>query len=206
VRPWAVTEGLARGEGAGIPVLLGATRDEFSGITEGARALFDGADAAALLERTGLDPRTAASYLRSMPGRHPADVLGQSVTDRVFRRWVLEWTAARTSAAAPTFGYDFAWRSPVDGLAGHCLDVPFAWDLLGEEHVARIAGVDPPQTLADAVHGAYVAFVRDRDPGWPRWSGPDSGPVMTWDVESRLGDAVGYASARFFVRPGLGRS
>jgi para-nitrobenzyl esterase len=201
VLPWTVADGLARGEGAAVPLLVGATRDEFSGITAGARALFDGADAAALLERTGLDAQTAASCARSLPGRHPADVLGQSVTDRVFRRHVLEWSALRATAPAATFAYDFAWRSPVDGLAGHCLDVPFAWDVLGDEHVARIAGTDPPQALADAVHGAYVAFVRDGDPGWPRWDGgaDGGGPVMTWDVESGLGDAAGYASAKILL-------
>jgi para-nitrobenzyl esterase len=197
VLPWTVAEGLARGEGADVALLVGATRDEFSGIAVGARALFDHADPAALLERTGLDAGTASRYARSLPGRHPAAVLGQSVTDRVFRRHVVEWAGLRAEAAAPTFCYDFAWPSPVDGLSGHCLDVPFAWDVLGERHVARIAGDHPPQALADAVHGAYVGFVRDRDPGWPRWRG--DGPVMTWDTRSSLTDAAAYASARAFL-------
>jgi len=200
VLPWTVADGLARGQGADIPVLLGATRDEFSGTAIGARSLFHDADPVALLEGTGLDAATATRYAGSLPGRHPAEVLGQSVTDRVFRRHVLEWAALRATAAAPTFAYDFAWRSPVDGLSGHYLDVPFAWDVLDEPYVVRVAGNHPPQSLADTVHGAYVAFIRDGDPGWPRWSG--DGPVMTWDDASGLTDAAAYASARAFLAAG----
>jgi para-nitrobenzyl esterase len=193
VLPWTVAEGLARGEGADVALLVGATRDEFSMIALGAAALLDGADPVDLLVRTGLRPEVAAAYAAAV-GRSPAAVLGQSVTDRVFRRRVVEWTALRASATAPTFAYDFAWRSAVDGLSGHCLDVPFAWDVLGDEHVARVAGAAPPQELADAVHGAYVAFVRDGDPGWPAWGG--EGPVMTWDATSAVTDAAAYESAR----------
>jgi len=64
---------------------------------------------------------------------------------------------------------------------------------IGERLRGVVAGDHPPQALADAVHGAYVAFIRDGDPGWPRWSA--DGPVMTWDDESRLTDAAAYASA-----------
>jgi len=194
VLPWTVAEGLARGEGADVALLVGATRDEFSMIALGAAPLFEGADPVDLLVRTGLHPDAAASYSAALAGWSPAAVLGQSVTDRVFRRHVVTWTALRSGAAAPTFAYDFAWRGGRDGLAGHCLDVPFAWDVLADEHVPRLAGEAPPQELADAVHGAYVAFVRDGDPGWPAWDG--EGPVMTWDTPSAVTDAAAYRSAR----------
>ena len=197
VLPWTVAEGLARGEGGDVALLVGATRDEFSMMALGAASLFDGADAVDLLVRTGLRPDVAAGYAAALAGRSPATVLGQSVTDRVFRRHVVEWTALRAGASAPTFAYDFAWPSGLDGLSGHCLDVPFAWDLLDEQHVARLAGEAPPQELADAVHGAYVAFVRDGDPGWPAWNG--EGPVMTWDTTSAVTDAAAYGSARWLA-------
>jgi para-nitrobenzyl esterase len=178
---------------------VGATRDEFSGLVLAAPALFDGADPVALLERTGMDPTTATRYVAVLSGRDAAAVLAQSVTDRMFRRHVVQWSRSRTAAPAATFAYDFAWRSPVDGLSGHCLDVPFVWDVLADEHVPAIAGDDPPQSLADSIHGAYVAFIRDRDPGWPRWDG--DGPVMTWDAGSSLRDSTAYASARALLEP-----
>ena len=196
VLPWTVADGLARGEGANVPLLVGATRDEFSMIGLAAASLFDDADPVDLLVRTGLGPEVAAEYAAALAGRSPGAVLGQSITDRVFRRHVLEWAGA----ARPAFVYDFAWRSGVDGLSGHCLDVPFAWDLLGAEHVTRLAGEAPPQQLADAVHGAYVAFVRDGDPGWPAWDGREA--VMTWDTDSAVTGADAYASARLLAAGG----
>jgi para-nitrobenzyl esterase len=198
VLPWTVAEGLTRGEGADVALVVGATRDEFSMIALGAASSFEDADPVDLLVRAGLDPEIAAGYAAALAGRSPAAVLGQSVTDRVFRRRVVEWAELRAGAAAPTFAYDFAWRSGADGLSGHCLDVPFAWDVLGEEHVARLAGDAPPQELADAVHGAYVAFVRDGDPGWPAWNG--DGPVMTWDTKSAVTGAEAYGTARLLTR------
>ena len=197
ILPWTVAEGLARGEGAEVPLIVGATRDEFSMIALGAASSLGDADPVDLLVRTGLGAEVAAAYAEALAGRPPAAVLGQSVTDRVFRRRVVEWAQLRAGAAAPTYAYDFAWRSGADGLSGHCLDVPFAWDVLGEEHVARLTGEAPPQSLADAVHGAYAAFVRDGDPGWPAWKG--EGTVMTWDTRSTVTGAEAYRSARLLA-------
>ncbi len=199
VLPGTVAEGLGRGHGSEVPLLVGATRDEFSGLVLGARVLFDDCDSQTLLRRAGLDAATASRYAALMADRHPAEVLAQSVTDRMFRRRVMQWAQLRDGAQAATFVYDFAWRSPVDGLSGHCLDVPFAWDVLADDDVARLAGEDPPQSLADRVHGAYVAFIRDRDPGWPRWSPRQ--PVMTWDTVGGLGDAGAYAGALALLAP-----
>ena len=200
VLPWTVAEGLARGAGADVPLLVGATRDEFSMIALGAASLLDDASPVDLLAGAGLGPETAARYAAALADLSPAALLGRSITDRVFRRRVVEWAGLRAGAAAPTFGYDFAWRSGVDGLSGHCLDVPFAWDLLGAEQVGRLAGEEPPQKLADAVHGAYVAFVRDGDPGWPAWDGTEA--VMTWDTDSAVTGAEAYASARLLSESG----
>lgn len=96
------------------------------------------------------------------------------------------------SGGAGTWAYRFGWRSPAFGLAVHCLDVPFLFDCLDDEHVARIAGSDPPQSLADEVHGAASAFVRGEAPGWPRATGPGF-TARVFDVPpSTLADA--YAS------------
>ena len=52
---------------------------------------------------------------------------------------------------------------------GHCIDLPFAWDLLDADGVETVAGADPPQALADRMHRAWVSFVTDGDPGWPAY-------------------------------------
>lgn len=49
----------------------------------------------------------------------------------------------------------------------HCIDLPFAWDLLDADGVETVAGSDPPPALAECMHRAWVSFVVDGDPGWP---------------------------------------
>ncbi|MFD4629653.1 carboxylesterase/lipase family protein [Streptomyces sp. NPDC058284] len=126
--------------------------------------------------------------------RHEFDAFGgQELTDLVFRRPNLAVAEARAARGYPVWLYEFAWPSPVPGpahgLAFHCLDLPFAFDLLGADGVTAAAGDTPPQPLADAMHGAYVAFVRDLDPGgaWPRYT-QGRRAVRVWDAEPRLAD------------------
>jgi carboxylesterase type B len=64
---------------------------------------------------------------------------------------------ARRSRANPAYG------------AVHCLDIPFVFDNLDAGRVVEVTGADPPQALADAMHEAWVSFVRDGDPGWARY-------------------------------------
>jgi len=70
-----------------------------------------------------------------------------------------------------TWTYDFRWASPALGMAFHCLDLPFTWDLLGAEGVTAVAGPNPPQDLADEIHAAWVRFIATGDPGWSAWNG-----------------------------------
>lgn len=189
---WTVEDGLRRGAGQDVPLLVGATREEFSGLAHANRHLFEDRDVADLLDRMGIEPATAARFAEALPGHAPAEVLGQYVTDMMFRRRIVQWLDLRRDAA-PTWAYDFAWRSTVSEVAEHCLDVPFIFDLLDDPDVTRVAGPNPPPTLADAVHGAYVRFVRDGDPGWPSYA--EGSSVMMFDSESAV-VAGGYASAR----------
>ena len=192
----------ARGRAGGTSrCSLGCTRDEFAGLARAHRDLFGAWDPAELLRQLGLDPDVAGRYVAALPGRDAAEVLGQYTTDLVFRRHVPRWVRAR-AGAAPTWVYDFAWRSRVEGVAGHCLDVPFVFDVLDEEHVARLAGPGAPQELADRVHGAYVAFVRGGSPGWAR---PPVARRRRRDrrrhgVRRRVGGAVRHV--RLGARPG----
>jgi para-nitrobenzyl esterase len=192
LHPWTVEEGLRAGAGRDLPLLVGTTRQEFGGLAHANRHLFADREVADLLARMGVEPAVASRFAGALPGHDPADVLGQYVTDRMFRRRIVEWLDLRRDAAG-TWAYDFAWRSAVSGVAEHCLDVPFIFDLLDDPDVARVAGPHPPQALADAVHGAYVRFIRDGDAGWPAYGDGDS--VMVFDAEPTV-VAGGYASAR----------
>ena len=83
---------------------------------------------------------------------------------------------------APTWLYDFRLAHPDTGLSAHCAELPFAWDCLDAPQVASSCHPDPPQSLADAMHGAWVEFVRDHRAPWPAWSA--EGVAMIFDAES----------------------
>jgi para-nitrobenzyl esterase len=191
--PSSVEDGMRAGSGGDIPLLVGSTRQEFSGLAQANRHLFEDHDIEPLLEQVGLSPEAAQRFAAALQDHHPAEVVGQYVTDVMFRRRIVDWLELRGEAAAPTWAYDFAWRSAVSGLAEHCLDVPFIFDLLEDPDVSRVAGAEPPQTLADQVHAAFVGLVRDRDAGWPPYN--DLKSIKVFDSESAV-VSEGYESAR----------
>ena len=67
--------------------------------------------------------------------------------------------------------YEFAWRSPQSGGrlgAAHSVEIPFVFDTLGLG-TEPLLGPDPPQSLATAMHAAWVAFAAAGDCGWPEY-------------------------------------
>ena len=161
-------DSFAAGTGAGKPLLLGATDDEFTMVFDSApRALrwVPVPLALRIVEKTRTLRRGWRRANRAR--RRSGAALGRFVSDRVFRSLVVR--VAETRRDARTWTYRFASASPTNGWSYHCLDVPFWFDCLDDQHVARIAGPNPPQHLADEMHAAAVAFIRDGDPGWPAW-------------------------------------
>jgi para-nitrobenzyl esterase len=69
----------------------------------------------------------------------------------------------------------------------HCLDVPFVFDVLDDDHVKVVAGEAPPQSLADEMHGAWVAFLAGTDPGWTPFR-VDTPATMVVDETSNVVD------------------
>ncbi|KSU51898.1 carboxylesterase/lipase family protein [Microbacterium enclense] len=169
VLPRHPLEALADGASADIPLVIGSTDDEFTGLTARFAGVLRFVPVPLALAVLGLPRSRRRAYLDRTRRRGAAAVLGGYATDRVIRSTVLE--AARARGTAPTWVYRFAWASPVPsiGVACHCLDVPFWFDHLGADGVTAIAGPTPPVDLATRMHGCVVAFARDGDPGWPQW-------------------------------------
>lgn len=169
-RPTA--ESIAAGVGADNPLVLGATDDEFSMAVAPAEKKLRWVPKSIVLRKSGLPGAEVRPYLaanRDVARRGTAAVLGRYVTDRMFRAPALRVAGLR--GAAPTWLYRFAWRSGAFGSAVHCLDVPFFFDCLDSPvGIAHLAGANPPQALADEVHGAAVAFATGGDPGWARYT------------------------------------
>ena len=66
--------------------------------------------------------------------------------------------------AGDTWSYDFRYRFGATGLAGHCLELPFVWDVLDAPGVTEALGPRPPQQLADVIHAAQAGESHGRSP------------------------------------------
>jgi para-nitrobenzyl esterase len=196
-------ESVRAGTGADKPVVIGANDDEFTMITMGSKILRF-VPARLALGALGATSRAASAYLRdnrAVRRRGTGRLVGRYVTDRTFRAGVARFADARAAgkgtdaSPAPTWLYRLAWTSPTHGIALHCLDVPFVFDVLDAPRVTEIAGASPPHALADAMHGAAVAFVRDGTPGWAPAPEGRRGRARLFDVGSSAPDVVSDAYA-----------
>lgn len=120
----------------------------------------------------GLDAGTAlAVYGDARPGATPGELFDAVVTD-----WFYRIPALRLAEAVPgSFVYEFGWRSPRFGGrlgACHASELGFVFDNLHDPSYAPMLGDRPPQRLADAMHGAWVAFATTGDPGWAAYDAP----------------------------------
>ena len=180
VDPWSATEA---GIGADIPVMVGYTEEEMGLYLQPNQQLrkFAWLLIVAIAARFRLSPRTIARYRRNRPGATGLSILGTLITDAVMRVPVYKLAALRRSQGAPTYVYEFAWRTAVGNLgAAHGLDVAFVFDTLDSEEAEAFGGPDRPRSLAAEMHQAWVSFAKTGQPGWPEWD--ESRPVMIFNT------------------------
>ncbi len=169
VLPFELPAALASGIGADKDLMAGTVGHEFTLATLAFTEAWARTDPVAALSDGGLPAETAKAFVVAHPElRSTALLCGQLGTNFMFRIPTITWADTH---GPRTWTYDFRWASPALGLAFHCLELPFAWDLLGAEGVAAVAGENPPQDLADEMHAAWVRFITTGDPGWSSWNG-----------------------------------
>lgn len=149
----------------------------------------------------GLPHEGLRAYRAAYPAASPGELFSAIQTD-----WYWRFPAARladahastASAGTTTHMYEFAWRSPVAGGrlgAAHGLEMPFVFDTLGFR-TEPMLGPEPPQSLADEMHRAWVSFAARGDCGWPRYDAKRR-RTMRFDatscvVENPLGERLGW--------------
>jgi para-nitrobenzyl esterase len=171
---------------AAIPVMVGATAEEFNATVGNLPGGVDEDRLVRRLGRMGLDADSISAYRTAMAGAEPWQILGQAVTDSAFKAPALRLADALSSAGGSAFLYDFEWKSSRKYMGSvHCLDIPFAFDNLDADGVVEVTGADPPQALADAVHTAWVRFIKNGDPGWDSYDRQHQ-PAMLFDETSKM--------------------
>jgi para-nitrobenzyl esterase len=133
--PVPVDEAMASRESAGIPLVLGTTEQEFNDFADAHAAAIQAVGRERILEQIGLDRNRARRYGEAHPDLDAVGLVGQWITDRRYRLPLLSVADRREAEGLPTWLYGFGWRSPTDGRALHCLDLPFFFDRLAEDGV-----------------------------------------------------------------------
>ncbi|MBU3066515.1 carboxylesterase family protein [Nocardia sp. NEAU-G5] len=178
---------LNSGRSADVPLLIGFTRDEFNMIA----AKVTDATAPTMLSAMGIDAATENAYRAAYPGLTTPQLVGQIGSDLVLRGPGYRVAEDHARRGRPTWLYEFTCGStasgPYHGMAAHCLDIPYAFDLLSAPNVSTVEGDNPPQALATAMHKAWVEFITHGDPGsaWPRYT-LDKRETMIWDDNSHV--------------------
>jgi para-nitrobenzyl esterase len=68
--------------------------------------------------------------------------------------------------------------------AAHAVEIPFVFDTLGLG-TEPLLGPAPPQSLANAMHAAWVNFAATGECGWPKY-GTAHWPTMHFDTTSAV--------------------
>jgi para-nitrobenzyl esterase len=176
-------QAMEAGAGAQVDLLAGATTQELNMFFAASTVDLDDSSLRDALVGMGLTDDAVRAYRKSLPDATPFAVLGQAMSDRMFRIHAAHLGSARQGASARTHLYQWAWHSPgMDGVLGaaHGVDIPFAFDTLDAPGGERSLGAHPPQDLADLTHRAYVSFVTTGDPGWPQYT-LDARATMVFD-------------------------
>lgn len=173
VLPEKPIDALRKGAGRDVDVVIGTNAEEMNlyFVPTGVRKKVGGLLARWLLGRSHPQAKAVLqAYGYKRKGVRPGTAMTDAMNDLVFR-----WPARQYAAAhrGKTWMYEFDWRSPAcDGELGAChgIEMPFVFKTLPTVTGARgLAGMDPPQALADRVHDLWAGFARTGAMPWPEF-------------------------------------
>lgn len=189
--PTKPIDAVSAGAGRDVDVLIGHNAEEGRLSLLPIRSLESVSEAelrtAMRLYRLPVDEAVSA-YRRAYPEANPGALLAILQGDWVYAIPAIRLAEARADAPAPTFVYQFTWRSPqFDGELGSChfLEVPFVFDQLHDRRMQWITGPRPPQRLADDMHNTWVRFATTGRVDWPRYE-PRQRTTRRFDVASAV--------------------
>lgn len=191
VLPMSIGKGLERFS-AQKKIVVGATAQEFFAPWE---PTMEREAYRELVATWGVDDAFADAYVAGLGDDELTG--GRLSTDVLFRAAVAAVMRIRAEGPGKTWAYDFRWIPPVLGVAGHCADVPFFFNVADSAHSVRKLG-ESPAALVTSMHRDFVDFIRLGAPGWEHVVSAH-GPVRVYDedlsVEHDAFDAVqGFAS------------
>jgi para-nitrobenzyl esterase len=200
--PERPVDAIAAGASADVALLLGTTKEEALIFLVEFQEMFSEELVDATMQAVfGPAGRSGAEALERYRTNRPDAAMHELVaaveTDRMFTVPALRLADAKVRHDPDVWLYRFDWRTPIrDGAFGahHFAEVPFVFDQLDNPQARGFLGDAPPRELADAMHGAWVAFASNGDPNhdglppWPRYE-PERRPTMLLDEVCTVAEA-----------------
>ena len=165
-------QAIGNGQGRDVRLLTGANRDE-ARLFLVAPGVIDAVDEPTL-EATaaayGLSTEALAVYRGNRPDASPGDLMAAVITD-----WFFTVPGIRVAEARARQGTDNTWSYRCDHLtpadnhgfgAAHAAEIPFVFDTAKRPDSFPLTGDTPSQATADTIHGVWIAFIADGNPGW----------------------------------------
>ncbi|MFN3857962.1 MAG: carboxylesterase/lipase family protein [Caulobacter sp.] len=204
----------APAQSAGIPMLIGGTKDEtrnlIGGRDPGAFNLTweDLPDRLAREMRVDIDPKLVINTYRGLyPDRTPSDIFFAATTaSRSWRAGIVE-AELRAAQGSPAHVYQLDWQAPADGGkwgAPHMLDIPLVFGSLAAPGSLTGTGAEA-RRVSEAMMDAFIAFARNGHPGhaglpaWPPYSLRDR-ETMIVDAQCRVENDPRGAERRLFEK------
>lgn len=173
VLPQRPLDALRSGAGAEVDVLIGTNAEEMNLylVATGARDKVGRLVSTFLLHRSHPKANATLKAYGMGSGKKPGQALCDAMNDLVFR-----WPARRFAEEhqGRTHMYEFEWRSSAfNGTLGAChgAELPFVFNTIDLASGPRgFLGENPPQALADRVHGIWVQYAKDGSLPWDEFS------------------------------------
>ena len=201
-----VAPALKAGAGANVDTMIGTTREEMT-------AFFCIDDEIAKADRTAIDGVFAAifknnqqryqdEFRRTRTSHTNAALLGDLMSDAMFRMGSLHMAEWRADQGKPAYVYQFDWQSPAGFESCHCLEIPFVFDNFSAwKDSPMLKGAKPAEMkgLADAMHPAWIAFAKTGKPDhphlpeWPVYRRQDRMTMRFDSVISPVSDLAGLS-------------
>lgn len=189
-------EAAAAGEGREVALMVGCNSEEarLFFFPNGEAREMDDATVEQLGSAYGLSGDAVDVYRAGRPGQSPGDLAAAIATDWFYRVPAIRLAEAHMGGSGGTWMYSWTWRSDACGGdlgSAHGVELPFVFDCLDVEAARNRVGDDPPQTVADTTHAAWVRFVAEGDPGWSQYDSEARTTGMISDVVEAVDDPNG---------------
>lgn len=173
VLPKRPVDAIAEGASRGVDIMVGSAEQEWRlyAVQSGTIDKIKEEEVTSFVDSTGFPAEIAERYRKAGRGDTPGDLYTALRSDFIFRMPANKVLESQIAGGGRAFAYSFAWKSDAyDGKMGaaHSLDVPFVFKTHRKDspRVKNTLGTTPPDALADAMHGAWVRFATEGNPGW----------------------------------------